>query len=115
MLQLLFPFILLALMWVLLVRPQQQRVRQQRDLVASIEVGDEVVTAGGMVGRVVGLTDTEATIELAPAVQVRFLRGAISARLGDDAVPARPSELTEADTETDTPTTDTTDTEERND
>lgn len=84
MLQLLFPFIFLALMWVLLVRPQQQRVRQQRDLVASLQVGDEVVTAGGIIGRIVGLTDEEATVEIAPAVNMRLLRGAINAKLNQD-------------------------------
>ena len=83
MLQLLFPFILMALMWVLLVRPQQQRVRQQRDLVASLVVGDEVITAGGMVGRIVGLTEQEARVEVAPGVEIRFLRGAINSRLNE--------------------------------
>ena len=85
MLQLLFPLIFLGLMWVLLVRPQQQRVRQQRDLIASLEVGDDVVTAGGLLGRIVALTDDEAILEVAPGVQLRFLRGAMSARVGDHA------------------------------
>ncbi|HVE46341.1 MAG TPA: preprotein translocase subunit YajC [Acidimicrobiales bacterium] len=95
MLQLLFPFIFLALMWVLLVRPQQQRVRQQRDLVASLEIGDEVVTAGGILGRITGLTDQEATMEVAPGVNMRFLRGAINARLDDDLDETPAGELTE--------------------
>ncbi|MDP9402342.1 MAG: preprotein translocase subunit YajC [Actinomycetota bacterium] len=95
MLQLLFPFIFLALMWVLLVRPQQQRVRQQRDLIASLEVGDEVITAGGIVGRIVGLTEEEATVEVAPAVELRFLRGAINARLGGGQADVAAGELPE--------------------
>ena len=101
MLQLLFPFIILALMWVLLVRPQQQRVRQQRDLVASLEVGDEVITAGGIIGRIVDLTQEEAIVEIAPAVNMRFLRGAINARLNEhiDEGPASPTaELTDPST-----------------
>lgn len=84
MIELFFPFIFLALMWLLLVRPQQQRVRKQRDLVASLEVGDDVVTAGGMVGRIVALTEEEAVVEVASGVDVRFVRGAINARLGVD-------------------------------
>lgn len=98
MLQLLFPFIFLALMWVLLVRPQQQRVRQQRDLVASLQIGDEVVTAGGIIGRIVDLTQEEAIVEIAPAVNMRFLRGAINARLNEhlDEAPGSPTgELTD--------------------
>ena len=92
MLQLLFPFILLALMWVLLVRPQQQRVRQQRDLVASLEVGDEVITAGGIVGRIVGLTDEEATVAVASGVELRFLRGAITGRTAEESTPEESTE-----------------------
>ncbi|HUP69749.1 MAG TPA: preprotein translocase subunit YajC [Acidimicrobiales bacterium] len=98
MLQLLFPFIFLALMWVLLVRPQQQRVRQQRDLVASLKIGDEVVTAGGIIGRIVDLTEEEAIVEIAPAVNMRFLRGAINARLNehlDEAPGSAAGELTD--------------------
>ena len=82
--QLLFPLILLGLMWLLLVRPQQQRVRRQRDLVAALEVGDEIVTAGGIVGRIVALDDDEARIEVAPGVELRVLRIAVNARVTEE-------------------------------
>lgn len=95
MLQLLFPFIFLALMWVLLVRPQQQRVRQQRDLVASLELGDEVVTAGGIIGTIVLLSDDEASVEISPGVRMRILRGAINARLNEDLLDMALPELTD--------------------
>lgn len=78
---LLFPLVLLALMWLLLVRPQQQRVRRQRQLVATLEVGDRVVTAGGVLGTVVGLTDEEARVEVAPGTVLTVLRPAISSRI----------------------------------
>lgn len=84
MAQLLFPLIFLGMMWFLLVRPQQQRVRRQRELVASLEVGDEVVTAGGMVGRIVGLDDDEARIEVSAGVVIRVLRFAVNAKVGGD-------------------------------
>ena len=85
--QALFPLIFLALMWFLLVRPQKERVRRQQQLIASLEVGDEVVTAGGIVGRIVALDDDEAHIEVAPGVVMRFLRLAVNARVAvDDAV-----------------------------
>lgn len=83
--QLVFPLIFLGLMWFLLVRPQQQRVRRQRELVSALEVGDEVVTAGGIVGRIVVLDGDEAHIEVAPGVVLRFLRLAVNARVSDDA------------------------------
>ena len=79
----LLPFVLLlALMWFVLIRPQQARLRKQRELVASIEVGDEIVTAGGIVGTVRVLTDDELRLEVSPGVEIRVLRVAVSRRLG---------------------------------
>jgi preprotein translocase subunit YajC len=81
----LIPFaLILVAMWLFLVRPQQQRVRAQRDLLASLSVGDEVVTAGGIIGRIVELDDKEARIEVAPGMTLTFLRAAISRRLTPD-------------------------------
>jgi len=85
--QLVFLLITFGLMWVLLVRPQQQRVRRQQQLVSSLAVGDEVITAGGLFGRIVGLDDEVARIEVAPGVEMRFLRLAVNARVGDDVAP----------------------------
>lgn len=93
MAQLLFLLITFGLMWFVLVRPQQQRVRRQQQLVASLQVGDEVITAGGMIGRIVGLDDDEARIELAPGTEVRFLRLAVNARVGDDDGAGLPGEV----------------------
>lgn len=80
----LFPFLFLGLMWFVLIRPQQQRVRRQQQLVASLEVGDEVITAGGIVGRIVALDEDQAHVEVSPGVVVRLLRLAVNARVGDD-------------------------------
>lgn len=82
--ELLFPLIVFGLMWVFLVRPQQQRVRRQKELIAALEVGDEVVTAGGIIGRIVALSDEEAEIEVSPGVTMRFLRIAVNARVADE-------------------------------
>ena len=83
LMELLFPLFVLGLMWVLLVRPQQQRVRRQRELVSSLQVGDEVVTAGGVIGRIVELYDDELRLEVSPGVTVRFVRLAVNARVDD--------------------------------
>ena len=86
----LLPLLLLgAMMWLLLIRPQQQRVRRQQELLQALEVGDEVITAGGMVGRIRAMNGDRVEIELGPGVVVEFLRGAVSQRLvepgnGDD-------------------------------
>ena len=88
MAQLVFLLITFGLMWFVLIRPQQQRVRRQQELVRSLEVGDEVVTAGGIFGRVVGLDDEIARIEVAPGVEMRILRLAVNARVGEEGMPA---------------------------
>ena len=75
--------LLLVVMYFLLLRPQQQRLRKQRQLVSSIDVGDDVVTAGGVIGRVVALRDDRAWIDLADGVTVEFLRAAINRKLDD--------------------------------
>src|ERR1700730_11898415 len=75
--------ILLILMYLVLLRPQQQRLRSQRQLVASIDVGDEIITAGGIIGRIVALTDDTASIEVADGVVIDFLRAAVSRRADD--------------------------------
>jgi preprotein translocase subunit YajC len=77
---LLFPLLMVG-MYLLLIRPQQKRVRAQRDLVASVAVGDEIVTAGGLIGTVRVLTDDRLFLEVAPGVELRLLRGAISRKL----------------------------------
>ncbi|HZQ27099.1 MAG TPA: preprotein translocase subunit YajC [Acidimicrobiales bacterium] len=90
----LVPFaLILVAMWLFLVRPQQQRVRAQRDLLASLSVGDEVVTAGGVIGRIVELDDKQARIEVAPGVTLTFLRAAVSRKITPeaDAVPEAPA------------------------
>ena len=70
----------------MLIRPQQQRVRSQRALLASLHVGDEVVTVGGLLGRIVSLDDDEASIETAPGVVMRFRRAAVSGLVGEPRV-----------------------------
>jgi preprotein translocase YajC subunit len=73
--------IFLILMYVVLMRPQQQRVRRQQQLMTSIGAGDEVVTAGGLIGRVVDVTDDRLRLEIADGVVVELLRLAVSRRL----------------------------------
>lgn len=82
-------FILLFLAaYFLLLRPQQQRVRRQRDLVTAIGVGDNVITAGGIVGHVVGVTDDRMQLEISDGVVVEFLRLSISRRLNESEAPS---------------------------
>src|SRR4051794_4402150 len=80
---LLFPALLLILMYMLLIRPQQQRVRRQRTLVQSLDIGDRVVSIGGIIGHIVDMDDETIDVEVADEVIITFLRGAISRKLDE--------------------------------
>ena len=73
--------ILLGIMYFLLIRPQQQRVKAQRALVLSLEAGDQVATIGGILGRIVTIDDDTATVETTPGTVIRVRRGAIATRI----------------------------------
>ena len=78
---------LVLAMWFLVLRPQQARLRAQRDLVASLSAGDRVVTAGGIVGTLTVVGESEVTLTTNPGVELQVLRGAISRRLEPPAPP----------------------------
>ena len=79
---------LVLAMWFLVLRPQQARLRAQRDLVASLSAGDRVVTAGGIVGTLTVVGESEVTLVTTPGVELQVLRGAVSRRLDPPAPPA---------------------------
>lgn len=73
---------LFVVFYVFAIRPQQKRVKAQRDLIAALAVGDEVVTVGGMLGTVVALDDQEVTLRVNDAgTTLRFAKPAISRRI----------------------------------
>jgi preprotein translocase subunit YajC len=76
----LVPFVLiLGIMYLFIIRPQQQKMKDHRALIASIKRGDTVVTSGGMVGKVTKVIgDAELQVELAENVRVRVIRNTIS-------------------------------------
>ena len=77
--------VVFILMYVVLLRPQQQRVRRQQQLISTIGVGDRVVTAGGLIGRVVETEDDRVWLELADEVVVEMLRMYVVRRLEEAA------------------------------
>lgn len=82
----------------LLVRPQRRQVAARRAIVAAIEVGDDVVTAGGIHGVVVSLDTDLVGLEIAPGVVITIARGAINARHSkDDIDPADQADLNALD------------------
>jgi preprotein translocase subunit YajC len=68
-----------AIMYFIVLRPQQKRMKEHRDMVAALKRGDVVVTAGGLIGKVTRvLNDAELQVELAEGVRVRVVRNTIS-------------------------------------
>ncbi|MCA0423539.1 MAG: preprotein translocase subunit YajC [Proteobacteria bacterium] len=74
------PFlIILIIMYFLLIRPQQKRVREHQELIKGIRRGDTVVMSSGMIGKVTKVIDDgEIEVEIADNVRVRVVRGMIS-------------------------------------
>ena len=68
-------------MYFLMIRPQRRRMMQQRQLLESLEVGDEVVTVGGMLGVIREIDDEFLTLEVSPGTQVRVIRSAVARKL----------------------------------
>ena len=63
----------------LLIRPQQKRAKETKAMLAALQKGDEVVTAGGIVGKISKLDDAYVTVEIAPNVEIKLQRSAIIA------------------------------------
>jgi preprotein translocase subunit YajC len=64
-----------------LIRPNQKRAKDAKAMLEALQKGDEVVTAGGLVGKIAKLTDQYAAIEIAPNVEITVQRQAISQML----------------------------------
>jgi preprotein translocase subunit YajC len=75
----LIPFILIfIIMWFLIIRPQQKRMKEHREMITNVRRGDTVVTAGGMVAKVTKVVDeTEVEAEIADNVKVRLVKSMI--------------------------------------
>jgi preprotein translocase subunit YajC len=69
-----------VLMWALLIRPQQRQQKEHRKMLEQVKRGDQVVTNGGIHGRVTGMTDDVLTVEIAERVRVKVNRSAIASR-----------------------------------
>lgn len=76
----LVPFILIfVIMWFLIIRPQQKRVKAHQEMVKALRRGDQVVTSGGIVGRISKVVDDgEIEVEIADGVRVRIVRAMVT-------------------------------------
>jgi preprotein translocase subunit YajC len=77
-----------AIFYLLMIRPQQQRVKQHQAAINAVKKGDEVITGGGIRGRVTKVTDEDAEVEIAQGVKVRVIKSTISQVLSANTKPA---------------------------
>ena len=73
--------LIFVIFYFLLIRPQQKRGKEHREMLADLKRNDEVMTTGGVYGKVVGLTDTVVTLEVAPNIRIRVHRPNISQQI----------------------------------
>jgi preprotein translocase subunit YajC len=79
-----FILVLLALMWFMLIRPQRRRQVEAQKLIDALQVGKEIVTAGGLYGRVTDIRDDEVHVEVADGVEVRVAKRAVAGVINEE-------------------------------
>jgi len=71
----LVPFIAMFLVvYFLMIRPQQKKMKEQQAMLSSLQTGDEVITVSGIIGRITGLTEKVVTLEISDGVKIKVLR-----------------------------------------
>lgn len=86
----LIPIILMfVIFYFLLIRPQQKRNKEHKEMITNLKKGDRIITSGGIYGRITGLDDTTLTVEIADKVRVKVGRGNVSG-LAQSATPQAP-------------------------
>jgi preprotein translocase subunit YajC len=79
-----------VIFYFLLIRPQQKKTKEHRQMVANLKKGDRIVTSGGIHGRITGMDEVTLTVEIADKVRVKVTRGNVSA-LAQTAAPSQPA------------------------
>ena len=84
--------VLVFLFWLFIVRPQRRQTAEQRELLESLEPGDEIVSAGGLYGVIREIDGDELRVEIADGLVVRMARGAVAGFVEPDEDEERPIE-----------------------
>lgn len=73
--------LIIAFFYFIVFRPQQQRSKRQREMLEALAIGNEVLTAGGVMGKVASVTPTVVRLEIAPSVVIAVQKSAITTLL----------------------------------
>jgi preprotein translocase subunit YajC len=82
--------LIIGIMYFLMIRPQQKRLKEHQAMIAGIRRGDTVVTSGGILGKVTKVDDQELQVEIADGVRVKVVRGTVSEVRGKGEAQASP-------------------------
>lgn len=75
---LVMPAVFLVIIYFLIIKPQQKKAREQNDLLANLKAGDEVITTGGLIGKIKAVADSFVTLEISNNTNVKVLKGSIT-------------------------------------
>ena len=78
---LLMMVVLGLLMYLMMIRPQQKRQKEQMQLLSALSEGDEVATASGILGRITGISESVVTLEIAPCVNIKVQKATVTTLL----------------------------------
>ena len=78
---------MVAIMWFLVIGPQRKQMKQHKEMLGALKKGDDVVTGGGLMGRVHAITDKVITLEVASGVRVQVLKSSVQGKLGSEPAP----------------------------
>jgi preprotein translocase subunit YajC len=79
--QFLFFIPMIAIFWFVAIRPQMKRAKEQKAMIESLQKGDEVVAAGGVLGRIIKLSEQYVTLEIAPNTEIVVQRASVQVPL----------------------------------
>ena len=75
--------IFFAIFYFLVLRPQSKKAKEHQAMLNELKKGDEVVTSGGLIGKISGVADKELTLQIQEGVRVRVTRASVQGRYGD--------------------------------
>lgn len=81
---LIFPVLLVVIFYFMLIRPQKRRAAQHQSLIENLDVGDEIVTIGGLHGTIRSIGDDNLEVEVAPGTTLRFVKSAVARVVTED-------------------------------
>ncbi len=90
-----FLILLLGMMWFVMIRPQMKQQKESQTMLSSLKKGDEVVTSGGVLGRIAAVEDKVITLEVGGGTKLRVLKQSIQGKVGTEAATAEVKEKKE--------------------